>query len=60
MYYALDRDTALDYVRQSPVITEILGDQEDLRCVDLAEGNVNLIYRILRLHHKDQATRARP
>ncbi len=46
MYYALDRDTALDYVRQSPVITEILGDQEDLRCVDLAEGNVNLIYRI--------------
>jgi 5-methylthioribose kinase len=46
MYFALDERTAVDYVRAFPALREILGDGDDLKCVDLAEGNINLIFRV--------------
>lgn len=47
-YYALDPQSALAYVRQSPIKAAIFGDHDDLQSVDLAEGNVNLIFRVYR------------
>jgi 5-methylthioribose kinase len=46
MYYPLDEQSAPDYIRQSPVMTEVFGNARDLRAVDLAEGNINLIFRV--------------
>jgi 5-methylthioribose kinase len=46
MYYPLDGRSAPDYIRQSPVMTQVFGGADDLRAVDLAEGNTNLIFRI--------------
>lgn len=46
MYFPLDERTAVDYVRSCPDLTEILGNSDDLECVDLAEGNINLIFRV--------------
>jgi len=46
MYFALNEKTAVDYVRSFPDLTEILGKSDDLTCVDLAEGNINLIFRV--------------
>lgn len=46
MFYALDEETVVDYVQKSPVIKTILAGCNDLIAVDLAEGNVNLIFRV--------------
>lgn len=48
MYYPLDEQSALEYVQRTPLVTSILGDGANLRSSDLAEGNVNLIFRIYR------------
>jgi 5-methylthioribose kinase len=36
----------LEYVRKSPLIARIFGEKDDLTAVDLAEGNINLIFRV--------------
>ncbi len=46
MYYALDKKTVIDYVQKSPVMATILVDCNDLVGFDLAEGNVNLVFRV--------------
>ena len=46
MYYSLDRQSVLEYVRKSPLIARIFGEKDDLTAVDLAEGNINLIFRV--------------
>jgi 5-methylthioribose kinase len=46
MYYPLDQQSALDYVRKSSLMTQIFGEKDDLKAVDLAEGNINLIFRV--------------
>ncbi len=46
MYYSLNRQTVLEYVRKSSLISGNLGGKDDLTAVDLAEGNINLIFRI--------------
>jgi len=46
MYYALDETTAPDYVRRTPVMAAVFAGQDDLKCTDLAVGNVNLIFRV--------------
>ena len=46
MYYPLDEQSALDYIRKSPVMAEVFGHADDLRAADLAEGNINLIFRV--------------
>ena len=49
MYYALDEKTVVDYVQKSPVMATILVDCNDLVGADLAEGNVNLVFRVYSL-----------
>ena len=46
MYYPLDRQSAMEYVRKSQLMAEIFGDKDELEAVDLAEGNINLIFRV--------------
>ncbi len=46
MYYSLDRQSVLEYVRKSPLMARIFGEKDDLTAVDLAEGNINLIFRV--------------
>lgn len=47
MYTPLTEETVLDYVRQSPVMSDIFQDGDTLIVDDLAEGgNVNLIFRV--------------
>lgn len=48
MYYELDERTALDFVRRSPLMESVFGGNDDLQSADLAEGNVNLIFRVYR------------
>ena len=46
MYYPLDEDSAVVYIRKSPVMAEVFGQADDLQAADLAEGNINLIFRV--------------
>ena len=46
MYYALDETKAVEYIRTTPVMDSIFRDCDDLKAVDLAEGNINLIFRV--------------
>jgi 5-methylthioribose kinase len=46
MYEPLTVETALEYVKNSPLMDEFFQAGDTLRCVDLAAGNVNLIFRV--------------
>jgi 5-methylthioribose kinase len=46
MYEPLTAESALEYVKRSPVMQKFFRDGDTLRCDDLAVGNVNLIFRV--------------
>lgn len=46
MYHSLDRQSVLEHVRKSPLMAQIFHERDDLTAVDLAEGNINLIFRV--------------
>lgn len=46
MFYVLDEKTVSEYIISSPVIKTIFVGCDDLVGVDLAEGNVNLVFRV--------------
>lgn len=45
-YQPLNEDTALAYVKQSPLMGSVFAADDELHCVDLADGNVNLVFRV--------------
>ncbi len=56
MYTPLTEKTVVDYVRNSPVMSEIFNEDDTLLVDDLADGgNVNLIFRV----HAEEAPKAR-
>lgn len=45
-YYALEKDTVVPWLQKTGLAQQLLGTQTDLRCEDLADGNVNLVFRV--------------
>lgn len=45
-YYALAQTTVVPWLRQTGLAQSLLGTQTDLHCEDLADGNVNLVFRV--------------
>jgi 5-methylthioribose kinase len=46
MFYALTQDNVLDYIKTRPVFESFLARAQDLKAIDLAAGNINLIFRV--------------
>lgn len=46
MYYPLTTESAPDYVRKSDALKKLFFGKDDLKACDLAEGNINLIFRV--------------
>lgn len=46
MFYQITEQNAINYVMKTPVYSQILKEAKDLKCKDLALGNINLIFRI--------------
>jgi 5-methylthioribose kinase len=46
-YYALDERSAIDYARGCAAINHLLPPDEPLRCEEIGDGNLNLIFRIV-------------
>jgi len=46
MFYQITEENAVDYIKKTKVYKEILNSANDLKCEDLALGNINLIFRI--------------
>jgi len=46
MYYPLNEENACDYIRKTPLMDTLFKGVDDLKAVDLAEGNINLIFRV--------------
>jgi 5-methylthioribose kinase len=46
-YYALDERTAVDYARACAAIHGLLPPEGTLRCEEIGDGNLNLIFRIV-------------
>lgn len=46
MYYPIDEERALDYVRNSCLMTQVFGEKDDLTSAALSEGNINLVFRV--------------
>jgi 5-methylthioribose kinase len=46
MFYALTQENALEYIKTRPVYENVFERAQDLKAVDLAAGNINLIFRI--------------
>jgi len=46
MFYEITENNAIEYVKKTKVYSEQLGNATDLKCKDLALGNINLIFRI--------------
>src|ERR1022692_2707816 len=46
MYVALDQTSVTAYVRQSPLWASLFDQAEDLEGEDLADGNINLVFRV--------------
>lgn len=46
MFYALNEQNAIEYVKGRPVYQTVLGGASDLQVIDLAAGNINLIFRV--------------
>ena len=45
-YYALETGTVVPWLQKTGLAQQLLGAQTDLRCEDLADGNVNLVFRV--------------
>ena len=45
-YYALETSTVVPWLQQAGLAQQLLGSQDDLLCEDLADGNVNLVFRV--------------
>ena len=45
-YYALETETVVPWLQKTGLAQQLLGAQTDLRCEDLADGNVNLVFRV--------------
>lgn len=45
-FYPFDEAKALNYINQSPLRTQFFKDSDTLICKDLADGNVNLVFRV--------------
>lgn len=46
MFYQITEENAVDYVMKSPIYKKIFQEKKDLKAIDLAVGNINLIFRI--------------
>ena len=46
MFYALTQENAPEYIKTRPVYENFFGRAKDLKVVDLAAGNINLIFRV--------------
>lgn len=46
MFYEITEENAIDYVKKTKIYSEKLDNAADLKCKDLALGNINLIFRI--------------
>ncbi len=46
MFYALTEENAIDYIKTRPVYETLFKRASDLKVVDLAAGNINLIFRV--------------
>lgn len=45
-YYALETGTVVPWLQQAGLAQRLLGTPHDLLCEDLADGNVNLVFRV--------------
>lgn len=45
-YYALAQSTVVPWLQKTGLAQSLLGTQSDLHCEDLADGNVNLVFRV--------------
>lgn len=45
-YYALEAGTVVPWLQENGLAQQLLGTETDLRCEDLADGNVNLVFRV--------------
>jgi 5-methylthioribose kinase len=45
-FYQITEENAIDYVIKTPTYSKVLKSATDLKCEDLALGNINLIFRI--------------
>jgi 5-methylthioribose kinase len=45
-FFALDTTTALAYIDSHPIRSQFFAADDELVCLDLADGNVNLVFRI--------------
>ncbi len=46
IYAPLSESTVIDYIRDSPLIGQVFGAKDPLVSQDLADGNVNLVFRV--------------
>jgi 5-methylthioribose kinase len=46
MFYAITEENAIDYIKTRPVYHSLFQEAEDLQAIDLAAGNINLIFRV--------------
>ncbi|WP_068858877.1 S-methyl-5-thioribose kinase [Perlucidibaca aquatica] len=45
-YYALDKNTVVSWLQKTGLANQLLGSNEHLHSQDLADGNVNLVFRV--------------
>lgn len=46
MYHILDRDTLPGYLRAIPAVIDILGENSEVKIVEIGDGNLNFVYRV--------------
>lgn len=46
MYHILDRDTLPGYLRAIPAVVDILGENSEVKIVEIGDGNLNFVYRV--------------
>jgi 5-methylthioribose kinase len=54
-YYALDERSAIDYARGCAAIHHLLPPDEPLRCEEIGDGNLNLIFRIVSANQRGRS-----
>lgn len=54
-YYALDERTAIDYARGCVALQDLLPPGEQLRCEEIGDGNLNLIFRIVSARDRERS-----
>ena len=45
-FYAFDTTSALNYINSHPIRAQFFDKNDELTCTDLADGNVNLVFRV--------------